>query len=126
MYLRPASGGALSCVFNSTFSVANLRTRAGSRLSFRSLISGRFPRALDVEAGSRAADGAVLIELPHAFVETMSSQMFGHQVGGVFGPKDLAQLQFLRTLPFLDPKAADINVPQFPCTLALGDGQGCG
>ena len=87
-----APGGALGCVFDSTISVTNLRTRAGSRLSFRSLISGRFPRALDVETGSCAADGAVLIELPHAFIEAMPSQMFGHQVGGVLGPEDFAQL----------------------------------
>ena len=61
-----------SCV-DSTFSFANLHSRVRSRLSFRSLISGRFPRALNVEAGSRAADGAVLIKLPHALVETLSS-----------------------------------------------------
>ena len=53
-------------------------------------------------------------------------QVFGHQVGGILGPEDLAQLQLLRTLSLLDPKATDIDVPHFPGTFALGDGRGCG
>jgi hypothetical protein len=81
---------------------------------------------LDVEAGARAADGAMLVELTHALIQTLPSQMFGHQVGGILSPQNLAQLQLLGPLPFLDPKAADIDVPQLACTLPLGDGQGCG
>jgi len=81
---------------------------------------------LHVEAGSCTADGAVLVELPHALVEALSSKVLGHEVGWVFSPQDLSQLQLLRTLSLLDPKATDVDVPQFPGTFALGDGQGCG
>ena len=88
-------GMALRPGVDSTFRFADLRTRAGSRLRFRSLISSRFPRALDIEAGTCTADGAVLIELPHALVEALPSKMLGHQVGWVLGPQDLSQLQLL-------------------------------
>ena len=83
----------LGCKSCSSVSIANIHTRVRRQLSLRSLTSRRIARALDVETGSCAADGAMLVELLHAFVEDLPSKIFGHQIGWVLSPKDFAQLQ---------------------------------
>ena len=85
-------GRSLGCKSCSSISIANIHTRVRRQLSLRSLTSGRLTRALNVESGSCTTDGAVLIELLHAFVEALPSKMFGHQVGWVLSPEDFAQL----------------------------------
>ena len=64
----------------------------------------------------------MLIELQHAFVKGLPSKMLGHQVGWALCAENLAELELLCTLYLLDPKAADVDVPEFAGTFALGGG----
>ena len=68
----------------------------------------------------------MLVELQHALVQGLTSEMLRHQIGGVLRPQDLSEFEVLLILPLLDPEAVRIYVPQFAGTFALGDGQGCG
>ena len=53
----------------------------------------------------------MLVELQHALVEGLTSEMLRHKICGVLRPQDLSELEVLLILPLLDPEAVDIDMP---------------
>ena len=68
----------------------------------------------------------MLVELQHALIKGLTSEMLRHHISGVIRPQDLSEFEVLLILPLLDPEAVHVYVPQLAGTFALGDGQGCG
>ena len=61
----------------------------------------------------------MLVELQHALIEGLTSEMLRHKICGVLHPQDLSEFKVLLILPLLDPEAVYFHVPHLPGTLPL-------
>ena len=77
---------------------------------------------MGVQAGAGPSTSAMLVELQHALIKGLTSEMLRHEVRGVLRPQGLSELEVLLVLPPLDPEAVYIHVPlPAPFLLAIAN-----